>query len=380
MVNTPSYYRVEPYGNSDSFDVTINGVTKTVNAQASDTLDFYFPEGYIDLTSLAMMFKYINIGTLVGTSQALSKDTECLIDRLEVFLGDTQIHDIRNYNQIFYILSMYAFPPEFATQRAIYKNLYTNGRPAIVTTLDGIRFCMDKWLGLLGEDIVLDTKTLGRLHIRLTLGGINVTTSNPITNSWGMTDIYMKAKYYENYDGDLPTKIEFENFKSLKQQKSSMRQRSTFIMNCKQLDYVLARPLYSLHNVKNIAFQNNIGTTYWFVTSGEFLSTWNILINNNPIFKYRPDNQDALSSMGDLFPNGCRNLAVAPTDETGAFNRAWCAGCEVGFVNEAGEQIEITFVTEALGAGITTVCYPLIIGKCTSTIEVKKGGGMEFTL
>lgn len=380
MNNIPSYCRIEPYGNTSVFDTTVNGVTKTVNAEAGDTLDFYFPKGYIDLTTLAMLFKYINIGTLSGTSQALPKDTECLIDRLEVFLGDTQIHNIANYNQLFYILSTYAFPPEFTTVRSNFRNVYNNGRPVLATTLDGVRFCMDKWVGLLDENIILDTKTLGQLHIRMTLGGANVPSSNSVLNSWGMTDIYMKVKYYENYDGELPSRLEFDNFKSIKLQQRNYRQSTTLIMNCKQIDYVLARPLFASHLVKQTTLNTDIGTTTCFVTNAEMIGYWNILINGNPIFKFRPDAQDALSSMGDLFPYGCGNGAILSATEQSAFNRAWCCGSEVAFINDKDEEIEISFVTEPQGAGSTTSCYPLIIGKCTSTIDINAGGGFKFTL
>ena len=376
--NVPSYVKVEPYGNTVKFDATVNGGTKTVNSVAGDILDFYFPTGYIDLKSLAMMFKYYTIGTTSGTAQALPKDTECLIDRLEVHLGNTKIHDIANYNQIFFLLSSYAFDAEFGTQRAQYRNVYTNGRPAAATTLDGVRFCCDKWLGLLGQNIVLDTHNLGQLRIRITLAPSAVTSSNSAANSWGLSDIYFKVKYIENYYGELPKYIEFENFKSIKTQRSNYTQTTNFIMSCKQLDYVLARPLFASHLTKSTINTDLLSSAY-FASTGEMIGHWNILINNNPVFKYRTDSQDALNTINDIFPHACKNIGVQSQSEQSGFNRSWVCGSEIGFVNEKNEQIEIGFVTEPQGSGFSTICYPLVIAKCTSTINLHPAGGFHFT-
>jgi hypothetical protein len=379
--NVPSYVKVEPYGKTTEFNATFNGVTKSVSAVAGDVLDFYFPKGYIDLNSLSMMFKYMNIGTGTGTAQGLPKDTECMIDRLEVYLGDKKVNDIINYNQIFYILSWYASSAEFVAQRQSIRNIYTNGRPVVATSLDNYRFCCEKWLGLLGQNVVLDTHTLGQLRVCVTLANSYVTSSTSPLNSYGVRDVYMKVKYYENYKGDLPKYIEFDEFKSIKTRMASYNQKTELIVSNNRIDYVLARTLFESHLTKASALSADLVTTNAFVGRGENIAYWNILVNNNPIFKFRPDAQDAFNVMSDIFHDKTKNMSQVVSTDAGLFNRSWTCGAELGFVNEKKEQVEISFVTESVIPVVTSgINFPLVIVKCTSSLQIHPDGYIQHII
>lgn len=377
--NIPTYQKVLPYGRTQTFNATFNSDTKAVSALAGDALDFYFPKGYIDLQSLALMFKFMNIGT--AGSQALPKDTECMIDRLEVWLGDTQIHNINNYNQLFFILSTYAFPSEFTHSRVIYRNTYTNGRPQVIASLDGVRFCCDTWLGLLAKKVVLNTHEMGALRIRLTLAPSYITCGTT-GNSYGLYDIYMKVRYYENYLGDLPKYLEFDDFKSVKTQATNYNAQASIMVNAKRIDYVLARTLFANHLQKSTALNVDMGTVNCFVSQGDYIGSWNILVNNQPVFKYKPDTQDAIHSLTDLFHETGKNMYNIMGTENQAFNRHTTCGTELGFINEKQEQVEISYVTEpssVVGAS-TTACFPYLCVKSTSSIEVGDYGNVKHTL
>jgi hypothetical protein len=120
-----------------------------------------------------------------------------MLQSLEVYLGGTKMNYINNYGQIFNLLSTYAFGAEHQIYRGTYQNNWVNGRVAGAANLDGVQFCMQKWLGLLGLPVVLDTNKLGQLHIRLTLAPSWITNSNSSIHSWGIYDTYMKVKYIE---------------------------------------------------------------------------------------------------------------------------------------------------------------------------------------
>lgn len=379
--NIPSYQKIEPYGKTAEFNATFNGVTKSVSAVAGDVLDFYFPKGYIDLKTLSMMFKYMNIGTVTGTAQGLPKDTECMIERLEVWLGDKKVNDIINYNQIFFILSWYASTAEFVAQRQSYRNIYTNGRPVSATSLDNVKFCCDKWLGLLGKPVVLDTHTLGQLRISVTLANSYVTSSTSQLNSYGVREVYMKVKYYENYIGDLPKYIEFDEFKSIKTRATSYNQKTDIIVNNNRIDYVVARNLFENHLVKGTSLNADILTTNAFLSRAENVAYWNILVNNNPIFKFRPENQDAYNVMFDMFHDTAKNISQLSSTEIVTFNRAWTCGAELGFVNEKKEQVEISFLTEGVNPFVTSASnFPLVIVKCTSSLELHADGHVQHIM
>lgn len=373
--NVPSYLKIEPYGRTQDMAVVAGASTVNVRAVAGDVLDFYFPKGYIDLSSLAMLFKYYLLpysAATTGNSQALPKDTECMIQTLEVNLGSKRVNYINNYNQIFFLLSLYGFDAEFRANRDSYQSIWTNGRTAAATTLDGRQFACEKWLGLLGLPIVLDTHTHGQLHIRITLGAPNVTAGSNPAHSWGINDVFMRVKYYENYTGNLPKYIEFDDFKSIIDRSPTYNQKTTLLVNSSHIDYVLAKPIMHDYLTKVAGLTASTCSTSPFATFDNAITSWNLSINNNNIFKYKPAANEGVKSVKDaLRTQSVNHSSIGGINTQALFERAWACGAELGFVSEMPEQVEIGFITE----GRTDYqCFPLIIVKTTSSLEIGSNG------
>lgn len=374
--NVPSYVKVEPYGNTQDKAIVAGASTVTVRAVAGDALDFYFPRGYIDLTSLAMMFRYYVLPyttAVTANTQALPKDCECLIQKLEVFLGDKKVNDINNYTQIFFILSMFAFDAEFRTNRDTYTNVWNNGRTTVTgNTVEGTQFCLEKWLGLLGKPIVLDTNKLGQLHIKITLAGAYITSSNNAAHSWGIGDVFMRVKYYTNYNKELPRYIEFDDYKSIITRSPSYNQTTELIVNSSRIDYVIGRVLRSDAFGKSIGLVADVGSTAHFGSFAGNVSSWNFTVNNTPLHRYTPTTADGLMSMYDIFkPHRSVNSGVAITNTARAYQALWTCGAEVAFQSEIPEQVEIKFITDGNTA---SACLPLLIAKTTASLEIKDDG------
>lgn len=375
--NVPSYLRIEPYGRTQDVNVVAGASTVPVRAVAGDVLDFYFPKGYIDLRTLGMLFRYwlLPFGIAKsGTSQALPKDTECLIQTLEVYLGGKRVNQIQNYNQIFALLSLYGFDAEFRTNRDNYTNIWTNGRTAQATDLDGLQFCCEKWLGLLGLPVVLDTYTWGQLHIKITLAPSSVTTSNHTGHSWGLSDLFMRVKYYENYNGDLPSHLEFDDFKSILERSPNYNTKTNLTVNSSRIDYVLGRLLRFDAFNKASGLGVSTGNVTAFGTVASNIDAWNISVNNNNIFRYRPSIADGIKSVLDFMPSKSINTGIVFNAAVTAFERQWVCGAELGFTSEIPVQVEIGFVTEATTAGLSVACLPLLIVKTTSSLELDRNG------
>jgi hypothetical protein len=371
--NVPSYVKIEPYGHSQDVNVVAGASTVAVRAVAGDTLDFYFPKGYIDLKTLSMFFKYFCLPFSVaksGVTQALPKDAECMIQTLEVFLGGKRVNYISNYNQIFHLLSTYGADAEYRTNRDTFQNVWNNGRTSTTTDLDNVQFCCEKWLGLLGLPVVLDTHTLGQLHIKITLAPAYITTSNSQLHSWGMADLFMRVKYYENYDGDLPNYLEFDDFKSILERSTTYHQKINLIVNSSRIDYALGRTLRSdIYSKPNaLAF----GTVVTFGTFANEVASWNFTVNNNNIFRYRPTPADGIKTVLDMLPSKSMNAPSVAASGNAAFERHWVCGADLGFVSDIPQQVEIGFVTEGINA--TGNCFPLLIVKTTSSIEIGRDG------
>jgi hypothetical protein len=371
--NVPSYVKIEPYGKTTDVAIVAGASTVNVRAVASDVLDFYFPKGYIDLSSLDMLFKYFCLPyAAVSSTQAIPKDTECLIQTLEVYLGGKRVNYITNYNHIFFILSHYGSDATYRAKRDSFQNIWTNGRPTAVASIDGNQFCCDKWLGLLGLPIVLDTHTLGQLHVRVTLAPPQATLSNNTSHSWGISDVFMRVKYYENYDKELPRYIEFDDFKSILNSATSHNQTTNLIVNSSRIDYVLGRLLRPDALTKGAALVADILTTILYASVPGGLTSWNFAVNNKQIYRYKPTTADALASVLEVFKNGnVMNSNSAPFNSSTRIDRALTCAAEVGFQSEIQEQVEISYITEGTSG---TGCFPLLIAKLTASLEITKDG------
>lgn len=373
--NVPNYFKVDPYGKAFDINVTAGASTVAIRAVAGDTLDFYFPKGYIDLKTLGMYFKYFCLPYTTaksGTTQSLPKDTECMIQTLEVYLGDKRVNWIQNYNQMFFLWSLYGADADFRANRDSVLNMHNNGRATPVTDLDGVQFCMEKWLGLLGLPIVLDTYKWGQLVVKVTLAGAHITTSNSTAHSYGVSDVYMRAKYLENYNGDLPNYLEFDDYKSIISREPSYNQKTNLIVNSARIDYALGRVLrFDAFNKANI-FAIGTGSVPAFGTTvdGNNLRNWNFSVNNKNIFRYNPSVGEGVKTVLDLMESKAINTNIQITNSFPNFDRVWACGTELGFVNEYPVQVEIGFTTEGTGG----LCFVILIVKTTSSLEMTKDG------
>jgi hypothetical protein len=176
--------------------------------------------------------------------------------------------------------------------------------------------------------------------------------------------------------------LEFNDFKSIKTQATNYNAQASIMVNAKRIDYVLARTLFANHLQKSTALNVDMGTVNCFVSQGEYIGSWNILVNNQPVFKYKPDTQDAVHSLTDLFHETGKNMYNIMGTENQAFHRHTTCGTELGFINEKQEQVEISYVTEpssVVGAS-TTTCFPYLCVKSTSSIEFGGYGNVKHTL
>lgn len=383
--NIPSYIRIEPYGRTVDVPVVAGASTVNVRAVAGDTLDFYFPKGYAyDLRTLGMFFRYFCLPYSTpksGANQSLPKDTECMIQTLEVYLGGQKVNWIQNYNQVFFLMSLYGADSDFTLNRSGVLNTYTNGRASQIADLDGIQFCCEKWLGLLGLPIVLDTKKWGELVVKVTLAPAYITTSNSPLHSYGLSDIYMRVKCYSNYNGENPNHLEFDDFKSSITRENSTNTKNSLIVNSSKIDYALGRILRSDAFNKATIFAIGTGsvTAFGSVLDGPILRTWNFSVNNNNVFRYSPSKAEGPKTVLDLFKSRAINtnaqVTLVSATTNAEFDRLWACGADIGFVNEIPEQVEISFTTEGTGTG----CWAVFIVKVTSSIDIGENGEVIYT-
>ena len=374
--NIPSYQKIEPYGSTSDYNVTVAGGSNVaIRAAAGETLDYIFPKGFIDLSSLHMLFRYRCLPFVVslgGTSQALPRDSECLIDTLEVYLGNKRVNYITNYGQIFNLLSTHAWGGDHQTYRSSYQNNWVNGRISLTTNLDGTQFCFQKWLGLLGLPVVLDTEKLGQLHVKITLAPSFVTTSNNANHSWGIYDTYMKVRYYSNYKGDLPRYLEWDDYKTLYDTPPLRNSTATLKVFSSKIDWALLKLLRSDGRLKSNVLDGNINTTFTFGSPHNWWGTWNIAVNNQNIFKYKATTADALLALQDIFEKETANYGLVAGNNSQAFDRCTYLGAKIGFINEIPEETEISITLEN---GQTTM-FTCMIVKTTSSLEMKGDGSV----
>lgn len=266
---------------------------------------------------------------------------------------------------------MYAFDADFRTSRDNYGNIWTNGRPSAATTLDGVQFACTKWLGLLGLPSVLDTHTFGQLHVRITLAPSYVTTSINAAHSWGINDVFMRVKYYENYEGELPSYLEFDDFKSVLERSSTYNQKVNLLVNSSRIDYAIARNLWVNYTLKQSNLSVDSGTTAYFTSTADLITSWNISVNNNNLYRYKPSSNEGIQALKDIFKTRAVNPNQTLTTQQKAFDRCWGCGVELGFTSDIPQQFEIGYTTEG---NATTVNFPILIVKTTSSLEIGSNG------
>jgi hypothetical protein len=230
---------------------------------------------------------------------------------------------------------------------------------------------MQKWLGLLGLPMVLDTNKLGQLHIRLTLAPSWITNSGSAAHSWGIYDTYMKVKYIENYQGEMPRYLEWDDYKSLATREAHYNFTMTMKVFSSKIDWALCKILRFDHRNKT-GIDGNYNTSQAFYGPGlNQALAWNIAVNNMNVFKYKASPADALLASHDIFGNKMSNSGITAVNNTNTYERMFTAGAKLDFANEDLQDVEITYTNE----GVTNQqCFPVMIVKTTSSMEIGANG------
>jgi hypothetical protein len=296
-----------------------------------------------------------------------------MIQTLEVYLGGRKMNHITDYNQIFNLLSTHAWGGEHQTYRQSFVNNWVNGRTSLQNSMEDVEFCCQKWLGLLGLPVVLDTEKLGQLHVRITLAPSFVTTSNNGNHSWGVYDLYMKARYYDHYNGELPRYLEWDDYKTLLTVQQNLSFTEAIKVFSSRINWALCKVLRGDARTKNSVLDGNIGSTIAFGSPHQlqFGGLWNIAVNNNNIFRYRPNMTDALLSLQDIFGTQSANYGLTAANSSQTTARVIALGSKIGFVNEIPQEVEISFTVEGQ-AGVP--CFPLMIVNTTASLEIAPNG------
>lgn len=361
LSNTVKHYKINPYGNQG----TIN---------PDDIIDFFLPrDGFLELQSLLMYFDVTFNTTSAGsTSHAFPRDAECVIQTLEVFVNGVMVNCIQNYNQIFRILSDFAFDGDTLLDRYTMRNTLFNGSIATVTSANANgTYACGKWLGFLGEQAVIDLSK-NSVHIRITVSPRQIIVSPGATNSFSLSNVYLTAKYYEKYTGDVEKQITFDDYKSVLQYNPTLTQETYLKLFTKNVDYVIGTFLTAnFKTIFNIISANN-QTSHFFNKANTVtnLSTWNFKVNQRPVFNYAPRGLEGPVSMRYTFPEGVRNqMLLNVAGLFSIYNNSFVCSTKVGFTNEEPEEVELAF-NSIESTGTTTANHSLLIAKIDNTITL----------
>jgi hypothetical protein len=326
------------------------------------------------LETLQFMFTYTRLGA--SANDTLPKDTECLIDELEVKLGETVVNRINNYQQLFWMLSAYAMDADWYLGTNAYARTWTNRRVVTTAIVSGNTYGMDTFLGFLGCKKVIDTRKTGKLTVRIRLTDRAAINTNVSANNWGFTNPFFRVHYLPD-DASSSNRISFDDFTSIRQAHPGYDSRTTLIVDGrKKLDYVLARQV----NVSNVdlrynAFDTAVALTQRFISTQSNASNWDFLVNGQPLHTYEPVTEEGPVSMRELFPNGCVNLNLsgAPNNDN-CFFKVWAAGMRLDLPQrEDGQQWEVSFETTAASGASLFPQYTFLYAKTTSVLDATSG-------
>jgi len=317
--------RIEPYGTNTA---TENGL-----------IDFYLPNsGYIDLSTLAMFFDISQSGL---TSAALSKNAESIIQTLEVFVNGTRVNYISNYNHIFTLLSDYGFTYDEVSKRALFRNELTNGSPSYGAVSGSLgTFCCKKWLGWLDTKEVVDL-TKNNVHIRITVAPKLVFAGNTTSFTFTMSNIYMSALYYKQYDAPLKTSFVYDDYKSLFHANANGPHETTLKVIGDDIDYVAAWNLPSNWNVIQSSLYDF--KARYLTRHGNFLNSANFKVNGSFLQSYDINRTDAQIAMMDLFPNKFHSMVPYSSVVSGAtqYQIVFAAPIKMKFAQP--QEVEVVF-------------------------------------
>lgn len=346
--------RIDPYGGN------------SITATEGSLIDFYLPQtGYIDLSTLCMFFT-VNVSGM--TNGSLSRNTESIIQTLEVFVNGERVNYISNYNQIFNVLADYAFTPKEVMERAQYRNQLTNGSPNYdIASLyvNGRVMCCKKWLGWLGCNEVVDL-TKNNVHIRITVAPKFVFASNNANFTFSLSNIYMSANYYTRYNLPLKNTVTFDDFKSIFHYNSTGINETALKVVSDNIDYVVAFTLLSNYASVQAALYD--GKARYFGRNGQasnnpptgIVNTANFKLNGTFLYQYDLQRIDAQMSMMNVFPNGFYNLIPLSFASAGNMlieTYTLAFGSPIKLTLEQPEEIEVAFTCSTTTASLPTFLF-----------------------
>jgi hypothetical protein len=352
--------KVRPYGNNVSKPVTRGGSTRSLQAQAGDELLFQFKHGRIDLSTLNLRFTYVTVGP---NSNDSVPPPDLLIRELEVRVGDTVLNRIRNYDQLMSIIWVYGSKLDWLFDKNSFANQHTAGRTINGTSAVGKRFTMNRFLGFLDQEAIIDTRELGGpLSIRLVLGGDTSVAQSVTSNTWGMDDIHFLTTYVDDSSAGVvttsPNRMAWDDFTCISSSFPGYQSDTRLIVDSwgggATLQYMLAKQV-TLANLttKTTTHDTTSGLVRSFNTTGNNLAAWNFTVNNKVVMDEDGDLADFLPSLKRVWPRG----TMWPTGGGGAnfldaVNNKQCAfGAALNIPQPPGEQVEVSFYSTPTTAG-----------------------------
>ncbi len=364
-MSTRVIVKVQPFGRSIPKPVTVAGTTGLMQAAFGETLEFYFNDGVIDLSTLRLLFTHVRAGPINTALESQPRDTECCIEKLEVLLGNTVIESIEDHHMLFFILSTWAMDGDFQVDGNSYQRAWTNRR--LLSTgrdLNGVPFCAEKFIGFLGSGAIIDTRRTGKLTIRLRLVPQTFITTSNSQNIHGIRDVFFRVAYLPD---DTPTssRISFDTYDSTKVTHPSYNSRTTLVLDGrKRLKHVLARPMStSTHLPRGSIVHVATNLTLNFLSNSELINDWNFSINEKRINAQDCSRNEGIASMKEVFPRGV--VSIVPNSdliqsETVGLNRSWSAAAVLDMTQrEDGGQHEIAFYTKG-NSNIPQITYMFV--------------------
>jgi hypothetical protein len=139
---------------------------------AGESLVYALPSGRIyDLSTLRLHVKATHGVTVAGGPIAtIPSPCECIIETLNVSVGDVQLNQINHYSQLFAAWSRYNTPArDFGRRMMTSAASSAMQNPVDRHAAGTMRFVLSTWLGLLGSGARIDLSERGPLTIDITL-------------------------------------------------------------------------------------------------------------------------------------------------------------------------------------------------------------------
>jgi hypothetical protein len=167
-------------------------------------LTYVLPVGFVyDLSTLRVHVTAHHDPCPTVTS-TIPSPAECLIETLNVSLGDIQLNQINNYGQLFAAWSRYNTSAADFGRRMMTSCAGSYQQPTDTRVKGEMHVILSSWLGLLGSGALIDTSVRGPLKFEITLADESVTgtrfsyqsflTVDELPNGQG-TDVIPYADY-----------------------------------------------------------------------------------------------------------------------------------------------------------------------------------------